>query len=163
MSFWLVMERKGQKKSGKRGSLGAPRGLNSEDKSLWAHVAKRVTPMESNRHTGFEDLLRDVIPLKVALKSTTSAPRKRIETPLIRRSAQTPSFDKQNQVFRDAIEPSVRQNVAGLDRNSSERLRRGKMIIDGRVDLHGLTRREAYDKLKGFLNMAHRAGKRCVL
>jgi len=157
------MERKRQKSGDKKRSLKRGRNLSSEDNSLWQHVASKVTPMTSNRHTGFEDLLKGVVPLKSALKSSASVPRKRITTPLIQKLVSAPKRDKQNQIFREAIEPSARQNVAGLDRSSSEKLRRGKMIIEGRVDLHGLTRREAHTKLKGFLNTAHRAGKRCVL
>ncbi|MEH6477995.1 MAG: Smr/MutS family protein [Sneathiella sp.] len=163
MLFWLVMERSGKNKGGKKGSSGRGKSMNSEDTSLWAHVTRRVTPMESNRHTGFEDLLRDAIPLKSVLKSSTSAPRKRSGKLLVPRPALKTSVQIQNQVFKEAVEPSARQNVAGLDRNSSERLRRGKMIIEGRVDLHGLTRKEAFAKLRIFIHSAHRAGKRCVL
>ncbi|MBL4906637.1 MAG: Smr/MutS family protein, partial [Sneathiella sp.] len=59
--------------------------------------------------------------------------------------------------------PSTRQNVPGLDRNTSEKLRRERLQIEGRVDLHGHTRKEAHSRLRSFLGSAHRQGKRCVL
>ena len=52
---------------------------------------------------------------------------------------------------------------AGLDRRSAERLRRGKIAIDGRLDLHGMTQAAAAERLAEFIAGAQSAGKRCVL
>ena len=52
---------------------------------------------------------------------------------------------------------------AGLDRRTDERLRKGQMKIEGRLDLHGLNQGEAHEALQAFIKRAHRAGKRCVL
>lgn len=51
----------------------------------------------------------------------------------------------------------------GLDRANAERLRRGDMPIEGRLDLHGLTQAQAHDALDGFLGLSHAIGRRCVL
>ena len=53
--------------------------------------------------------------------------------------------------------------AAGLDRRRAKRLRRGEMAIDGRLDLHGMTRQEARGALAGFLAAAQGRGGRCVL
>jgi DNA-nicking Smr family endonuclease len=53
--------------------------------------------------------------------------------------------------------------ATGLDRRSSERLRRGRLPIDGRLDLHGMTQAAAAERLAEFLAGAQGAGKRCVL
>jgi DNA-nicking Smr family endonuclease len=53
--------------------------------------------------------------------------------------------------------------AAGLDRRSAERLRRGRLPIDGRLDLHGMTQAAAAERLAEFLAGAQGAGKRCVL
>lgn len=53
--------------------------------------------------------------------------------------------------------------AAGLDRRRAKRLRRGEMAIDGRLDLHGMTREEARGALAGFLAAAQGRGGRCVL
>jgi DNA-nicking Smr family endonuclease len=63
-----------------------------------------------------------------------------------------------------AAVPVVRRLPApGLDRRSSERLRRGELPIDARIDLHGMTQEVAHRALAGFIGRAQEAGKRCVL
>ncbi len=56
-----------------------------------------------------------------------------------------------------------RGTIAGLDRRSAEKLRRGRMEIDARIDLHGMTQAQAHAALDCFLSGAHSAGARCVL
>ena len=52
---------------------------------------------------------------------------------------------------------------AGIDRRTAERLRRGRLTITARLDLHGLTQEKAHRRLDGFLADAQTAGHRCVL
>ena len=51
----------------------------------------------------------------------------------------------------------------GLDYRTAERLRRGKLAIDARLDLHGLRQGEAHDALIGFVERSYRAGRRTLL
>lgn len=51
----------------------------------------------------------------------------------------------------------------GLDRRSAERMKKGEMVIDGRLDLHGLSQDLAHAELLAFIGRAFDAGKRCVL
>ena len=51
----------------------------------------------------------------------------------------------------------------GVDRRTAERLHRGQMEIDGRIDLHGMTQSEAHDALAAFMDKAEGRGWRCVL
>jgi DNA-nicking Smr family endonuclease len=53
--------------------------------------------------------------------------------------------------------------AAGLDRRSAEKLRRGELRLEARLDLHGMTQDEAHRALAAFLVRAQEAGKRCVL
>jgi DNA-nicking Smr family endonuclease len=50
-----------------------------------------------------------------------------------------------------------------LDRRSAERLSRGQLPIEGRLDLHGSTQAAAVERLASFLARAQGEGKRCVL
>lgn len=50
-----------------------------------------------------------------------------------------------------------------LDRRTWQRLRRGRMPIEGRIDLHGMTQEEAHRALDAFLHRMHANGARCVL
>lgn len=51
----------------------------------------------------------------------------------------------------------------GLDRRSAEKLRKGLMPIEARLDLHGMTQAQAHEALQRFILSSQTAGKRCVL
>jgi len=51
----------------------------------------------------------------------------------------------------------------GLDKSTAKRLRRGKVQIKARLDLHGMTQDEARPALEDFIERAWAAGKREVL
>lgn len=53
--------------------------------------------------------------------------------------------------------------VASLDRRLLRRLRRGEYAIQGHLDLHGYSRKEAKRALLLFVEESRRQGKRCVL
>lgn len=53
--------------------------------------------------------------------------------------------------------------INGTDRRTADRLRRGKLGLDMRLDLHGLTLEAAHRRLLGFLTAAQSSGARCVL
>jgi DNA-nicking Smr family endonuclease len=62
--------------------------------------------------------------------------------------------------------PLPRLDVAstpGLDARSAERLKRGQLPIEARLDLHGLTQEAARGALDGFIAEAYAAGRRAVL
>ena len=44
-----------------------------------------------------------------------------------------------------------------------QRLKRGELAIEGRLDLHGMNQGEAREALMRFIRGAHAAQKRCVL
>lgn len=146
-----------KKKTGKKSGR-----VSQEDNSLWRHVTKDVSPLSSNRFSQFKDLLgsekKGLTPAPIRTKPRQMKQIQELKPDPIGRSA-----SDENQVFREAVQPSVRKTVPGLDRNTSEKLRKGKLFIEGRVDLHGMNRREAHSRLKSFLGSAHRQGKRCVL
>ncbi len=52
---------------------------------------------------------------------------------------------------------------AGLDKRTWQRLRRGRMPIEGRIDLHGMTQAEAHRALDAFTAAMQEKGARCVL
>jgi DNA-nicking Smr family endonuclease len=51
----------------------------------------------------------------------------------------------------------------GLDHRSAQRLKRGELAIEGRLDLHGMTQEEAHDALNRFVARMHGDGRRVVL
>lgn len=52
---------------------------------------------------------------------------------------------------------------AGIDRATAERLKRGRMRTEARLDLHGMTQAEAHRALAGFIAGSRAAGRRCLL
>lgn len=54
-------------------------------------------------------------------------------------------------------------SLAGLDKRKAQRLRRGRLPIEARLDLHGLTRAEAHGALDAFVARSAAMGRRCVL
>jgi DNA-nicking Smr family endonuclease len=54
-------------------------------------------------------------------------------------------------------------NTPGLDRRSADRMKKGDMVIDGSLDLHGLTQDLAHAQLTAFVMRAYEAGRRCLL
>ncbi|MGE4218091.1 MAG: Smr/MutS family protein [Alphaproteobacteria bacterium] len=54
-------------------------------------------------------------------------------------------------------------DMPGLDRRNADRLRRGRLPVEARLDLHGLFQDEAHSALSAFLARSQAAGRRCVL
>jgi DNA-nicking Smr family endonuclease len=54
-------------------------------------------------------------------------------------------------------------HLAGIDRASAQRLKRGRYPVEARLDLHGMTQEEAHRALLGFVAASRAAGRRCVL
>lgn len=50
-----------------------------------------------------------------------------------------------------------------MDHKQFGRMKRGKLMPEGRIDLHGMTLDQAHPELTGFILSAHAAGKRLVL
>jgi DNA-nicking Smr family endonuclease len=51
----------------------------------------------------------------------------------------------------------------GIDRRTEDKFRKGKMAIDGRIDLHGMTLKEAHATVRDYILLQSAAGKRCLL
>jgi len=51
----------------------------------------------------------------------------------------------------------------GLDRATAKRMRRGKVALNATLDLHGMTKGEAYPALMRFIEMAYNRGHQTVL
>ncbi len=51
----------------------------------------------------------------------------------------------------------------GLDRSSRKKMRRGKVEVEARLDLHGMIQTQAHQSLFEFLQRAHTSGRKSVL
>ncbi|MCY4231841.1 MAG: Smr/MutS family protein [Alphaproteobacteria bacterium] len=78
--------------------------------------------------------------------------------PLAKRAAEPPPVPD-----AAASMPRAAPVGGGLDKRTARRIRRGALPIDARIDLHGMTREQAYRCLTRFLAESQGAGRRLVL
>ncbi|WP_372887079.1 Smr/MutS family protein [Shimia sp.] len=66
-----------------------------------------------------------------------------------------------------ALAPGISDQVARqplrMDKKMFGRMKRGKILPDGKIDLHGMTQAQAHPALTAFILRAHGEGKRLVL
>jgi len=117
------------------------------DLELWRRVVEQVRPLPGRR--------APAAPSPVA----SPAPEP------LRRSAAAPPEGPGAKAAKRVHPPRALTHgvVADLDRRSAERLTRGKLPIDGRLDLHGMTQADAFAALTSFLAVSRSLGRRCVL
>lgn len=127
---------------------GPPR---PDDFDLWAQVTASVTPLKSGGRRG-ESASPDVESEQqeaTPVEGSRPASQPRNPRPVVQSVA--------------AKEPREAPQLTGLDRRTSQKLTRGNAEIDGRLDLHGMTKQNARTALENFLVNARSAGARTVL
>ncbi|RWO83048.1 MAG: DNA mismatch repair protein MutS [Mesorhizobium sp.] len=113
--------------------------LSEDDRVLWNLVARTAKPLKGKSAVDIPDIGPDIA-------DDTK--------PMLRDQAMAPA----------AATKARTQNVShALDEPTLEKLSKGRLPIEGRVDLHGLSQDEAYSLLFSFLHRAHAGGIRYVL
>lgn len=132
-----------------------PRGgrLSREDAALWRRLAATVVPLP-----GHELLPVDGEEGPSELLSAAPASRRRRLPAATPAPAVTPPPPPVA-----ALPEIIHGDVAGVDKRTAQRMRRGQLPIEARLDLHGLTEADAHGALASFLFGAQAAGRRCVL
>jgi DNA-nicking Smr family endonuclease len=74
-----------------------------------------------------------------------------------------PSRQKIIQRRLQELYQSVGETKGGLPHGESKLIRSRKLVVDGRIDLHGLTQEQAHENLRRFLIHAQLEGKEWVL
>lgn len=127
-----------QKDDKKRGRDKTP-ALSDADRALWRQFTRDIDPL----HPQAEETPPPAPPAPAAKKS--------IETPLY---IPAPVYAPAGPGGADSRQ---------LDRRTEDKLRRGKIEIEARIDLHGHSQDRAHDALSRFIDNALRRGLRCVL
>ena len=124
-----------------------PRKPTNEELSLW------------------ETATRDVRAVKLAsadVVESTAAPKP--VAPLARPAPVKKLPGKTGMTHLPLPTPQTRRgHVAGLDRTMSDRLKRGELTIDARLDLHGMRQHQAHQRLGVFVRSSHAMGHRTLL
>jgi DNA-nicking Smr family endonuclease len=120
------------------------------DDGLWQHVTEQVAPLKG-REALYVDMPDEVTESKTSQKPRSIRKRKaspKIETRVVHKSP-----------------PLILTHVdqPGMDKRNQQRMRQGKLALDARTDLHGMTRAQAHRVLAGFIEESWQADKRMVL
>jgi DNA-nicking Smr family endonuclease len=123
------------------------RGLTEAERALWEQVRASARPLSGQ-----------AIPPTVAEEPAHEAP----PGPAPDRPLTAPLKTPAPRQKADAPHPTG-HDAPRMDRRRYEKLRRGRLEPDARVDLHGLTAERAHAALDRFIAGAHGSGKRLVL
>jgi DNA-nicking Smr family endonuclease len=126
-----------------------PQPPGPDDAALWDRVAREVRPLRrceaaKARVTGTGGAEPAPAPKSKSVSSRATAASRAGVAPV-------------------PAPPLSAGTAPGLDKRNLTRLRRGQLSIDGRIDLHGMTRDEARTALLAFLAFQLERGARCVL
>ncbi|GAA2838763.1 DNA-nicking Smr family endonuclease [Aminobacter aminovorans] len=117
------------------------RKLSDEERVLWNVIARTTAPLKGRRAVEIPEI-----------------PAAQQEKP-----AAAPAPAVQAQVAAAPTLPKRQYVAHTLDVPTRDKLSKGRLPIEGRVDLHGMTQDEAYSLLYAFLSRAHAGGLRYVL
>jgi len=130
----------------------APDAAPDDDLALWRHVTRDTRPLAKR---------------PAAPKPETPAPAGRVppaatepKTAAKPKAAAKPAQPAAPPPKVPALEKGA---VVGVDKRTAGRLKRGKLPVEGRLDLHGLSQSEAERALVAFLARSQDRGHRCVL
>ncbi len=127
---------------------GEGSGLKDGDRALWQHVTRDATPLAKREPPSARSAAREAPEPKSKRENKPAKPLPRPRAPVPIRRA----------------EPELEHGrAAGVDRRRSERLRRGQLPVEARLDLHGYTQDRAHSALDRFLGEAQARSLRCVL
>ena len=129
-----------------------PTGQIDDDQLLWEKVAKSVKKM--NPESSFQ-LLRQTRDLLAGSQTKK----------ITQRSQSVPSgqLKAEAQLVKQKPTDFRLGETSGIDRSSARRMQRGQMLIEGRLDLHGLSQEQAHQKLNAFIMQAVQQNFRHVL
>ena len=135
----------------------------TEDLVLWQRVTSQVTPLKSTiQPSSLANLGADVTKRRNKVSKNNLRTQKRIVLDNAPVLFAGPASKKD--LSKQLIPVDLRHGEkAGIDGSTQRRLFRGNVLIDARLDLHGMTAVRAHKQLIQFITSAADDGCRCVL
>ena len=129
-----------------------PTGRHDDEKILWEKVTQSVRRM--NPQPAFQTLKQRAVP-------KTGPPKKSG----IDRSQSLQTGQAKAKKSPDKTMPADFRlgETSGIDRTSARRMKRGQVLIEDRLDLHGLSKEQAQKEVKAFIGSAVQKNFRHVL
>ena len=136
---------------------------STEDLVLWQRVTSQVTPLKSaTQSASFSNLDANVTKRQNSVLKKNVRTQKKMVVEYIP-SRLTGAASKKD-TSKHLIPVDLRHGEkAGIDGSTQRRLFRGEVLIDLRLDLHGMTAARAHKQLIQFIESAAGNGCRCVL
>jgi len=129
--------------SSKKPARFSPGSLNEDDRKLWQKVTRDVIALKNDQAA--RPLVR-----RTAYRLADPGPLDASRAPA---GLGAPSFGLTEQSFV----------LKDVDHNWRQKLRRGKVRPEGRIDLHGMTQDRAHAALSRYIAAAQQRGKRFIL
>ena len=147
--------------SGKRKTGQKTASMAEEDaRALWEDVAKTVKRQSSSRISPV-DLPAERAKKTAPVKKPASPTKKAGKISIQPHSAKNLEAEKSGYITGPAN--LAKPVYAGIDRSSAKKIQQGKMPLEARLDLHGLSQLEARHHLQQFIATALQNGLRNIL
>lgn len=135
--------------------------LTEEERLLWQKVAETVDQYPSSHTTHLNADIEDWLDRKSTNRPEVSADQ----------NIATQKSGQPVAPFLDPYRPPIStpsawrpgSDVSTIDEKTARNLLKGRVAIDARIDLHGMTQDEAYSALMSFLIRSQATGARLVL
>lgn len=131
------------------------RKLSKDEQELWQKVAKTADPLRDLRP---EPLAKVVLPKKVLVKDPVPAPPPKPFKIGTKSRQSTPGNNLAPTLSERLADEPVR-----MDQKAFQRLKRGRLYPEARIDLHGMTLEQAHPALTGFVMRSYAEGMRLIL
>jgi DNA-nicking Smr family endonuclease len=125
-----------------------------KDRQLWETVTRTVTPITTQKE-GFASLLKGT-----KLEGVKPLPQPEKLIPMNRTYGRGPAPKVAKPVPTREMQTG---RVTDVDTATVDRLKKGRMTVDAKLDLHGMNQSQAHSALSSFVNRAYDRGHRCVL
>ncbi|MGD9537861.1 MAG: Smr/MutS family protein [Alphaproteobacteria bacterium] len=125
----------------------AKKRLSEEDLALWQRIAANVRPLKQ--------------PAKLAPRRQPAAAQSAKPKP----AAPAKAAPVKPKAAKPAPPVAAKPVPAppSFDRRTATKLKRGRIAVEAKLDLHGMTQSEAHGTLRRFIAESREAGRRCVL
>ncbi len=133
------------------------RDLSPEDREIWGRVVKTARPLKSSHAPTLAPAP------KPEPESMPSAPLRKAT--IAGRVALRPNPDgpPPGHDLAHPLSEALARVPVQMDKRQFQRMSRGKLAPEARIDLHGMTLAQAHGALNGFILRAHANGLRLVL
>lgn len=135
--------------------ISKPRGkraLEPHEAELWKIVTRHVNPLRRRKRAAEASPVEPV--------AVEEPPQKEIKP--AKQAKPVKSFAAKPIVAPPVAKPTLLP-LAPIERRTRQRLSRGQIEVDARIDLHGMRQATAHVQLIGFLHRAQAAGGRVVI